>query len=389
MKHHDFDHDANRRASEARKYAPENCPPDAIPMWIADTDFLCPQELIDAMTARVALGHFGYPNTDFSFSEAVALWQEKRFGWKAEANWCEFVPGAIMTLLYGMRAFSGTGDAVLIQTPAYPPFYALIKNNGRQLVENPLVLKDGRYEIDFEDLERGLSKPRTRVMFLCNPHNPTGRNFTRDELVKIDDLCKKYNVFVVSDEIHGDITYYGASHIPYCTISDHAAANSAISVNPSKTFNTAGLRTAAMICPNPNVKALMLEQRMNNKAFGRPIFGALAVEVLYNQCDYYVDEMLPYLEENIRILREGLAKTNGKIKLIEPEGTYLLWLDCRNLGLSQPELVRFMKEEAKLILNDGQTFGKEGIGFMRMNIACPHATMRKAVQQLLQAVSRR
>ena len=144
-----------------------------------------------------------------------------------------------------------------------------------------------------------------------------------------------------------------------------------------------------MICPNPNVKALMLEQRMNNKAFGRPIFGALAVEVLYNQCDYYVDEMLPYLEENVRILREGLAKTNGKIKLIEPEGTYLLWLDCRNLELSQPELVRFMKEEAKLILNDGQTFGKEGIGFMRMNIACPHATMKKAVQQLLQAVSRR
>jgi len=384
---HDFDRDAERRGTDARKYDPTLCPPDVIPMWIADTDFHCPQELLDALTNRVQQGHLGYPYNDAEYGRAVAHWQRTRFGWNVQPEWVDFAPGAIAPLLYGIRAFSAPGDKVLIQTPAYPPFYALIENNGRRVVRNPLELVDGHYEINFDDLEKGLSDPRTRIMMLCNPHNPAGREYTEAELQRIGELCLKHNVFVLSDEIHGDIVYGGRKHTPFASLDPRFAKFSCTAVNPSKTFNTAGLRTAAFIAPDPNVKALILEQRMNNKAFGRPVFGALSVKVLYTQCAYYADELIAYLEENVHVLEEGLADVKG-IRLIKPEATYLLWLDCRELHLPQPELVRFFKEEAKLLLNDGQTFGVDGVGFMRMNIACPRATLRRAITQLRDAAKR-
>ena len=256
---HDFDQDANRRGTDARKYDPALCPEDVIPMWIADTDFCCPKELLDAMAERVRQGHFGYPYNDAEFGQAVAHWQKERFGWDASPEWVDFAPGAVMPLLYGIRAFSAPGDKVLIQTPAYPPFYALVENNGRRVVRNSLKLINGRYEIDFEDLERGLADPRTRVMLLCNPHNPTGREFTPEELRRIGELCLKHHVFVLSDEIHGDIVYGGRKHTPFAAVDPRFAGNCCIAVNPSKTFNTAGLRTAAFIAPDPNVRALMLE----------------------------------------------------------------------------------------------------------------------------------
>lgn len=387
-KTHDFNCDPERRGTDARKYDPSLCPQDVIPMWIADTDFRCPQELIDAMTARVQQGHFGYPYNDADYGRAVAHWQKTRFGWDVDPDWVDFAPGAIAPLLYGMRAFSSPGDKVLIQTPAYPPFYALIENNGRRVVSNPLELIDGHYEINFENLEKGLSDPRTRIMILCNPHNPTGREYTPEELRRIGELCLRHHVFVLSDEIHGDIVYNGRKHTPFASLDARFAECSCTAINPSKTFNTAGLRTAAFIAPNPNVRALILEQRMNNKAFGRPVFGALSVKVLYTQCAYYADEMVAYLEENVRVLEEGLADVTG-VRLIRPEATYLLWLDCRELGLPQPELVRFFKEDAKLLLNDGQTFGIDGVGFMRMNIACPRTTLQRAVAQLRRALEKR
>lgn len=291
-----------------------------------------------------------------------------------------------MPLLYGIRAFTAPGDKVLIQTPAYPPFYQVVENNGRRVVRNPLRLINGRYEIDFENLEQGLSDPRTRVMLLCNPHNPTGREFTAEELAQIGELCVKHHIFVLADEIHGDIVYGGRRHTPLPSLDARFADICCVAVNPSKTFNTAGLRTAAFICPNPNARALILEQRMNNKAFGRPVFGALAVKVLYNQCDYYADQMVNYLEGNLRLMQQELQDVSG-ITMIQPEATYLIWLDCRELKLSQKDLMRFFKEEAKIILNDGATFGTEGVGFVRMNIACPRVRLQKAMEQLKNALN--
>lgn len=383
---HDFDQEPARRGSDARKYDPALCPPDVIPMWIADTDFKCPQPLIDQMAERVQQGHFGYPCNRREFSDAVAFWMSERFGWQAKSEWVEFAPGAILPLLYGMRALTAPGDGVLVLTPAYPPFYQLVENNGRRVVKSPLLLKDGRYEIDFEDLERGLCAPRTRVMLLCNPHNPTGRSFSEGELRRIGELCLRHHVFVLSDEIHSDIVYPGGRHIPFGLLGGALEQNCLIAVNPSKTFNTAGLRTAAFLCPNDNVRALVIEQRLNNKAFGRPIFGALACEVLYRECGYYADQLVEYLAENAAVVREALHDPRLPVRLIEPEATYLLWLDCRGMGLSQRELCAFFKEEAKLLLNDGLTFGPEGAGFMRLNIGCPRRTVQEAMRRLTAAL---
>jgi cystathionine beta-lyase len=384
---HNFDEAISRRGTDSRKYDPALCPDDVIPMWIADTDFRCPKELIDSLRERVEQGHFGYPYNADSFSQAVASWMYKRFGWEINNEWVDFAPGAVMPLLYGIRALSAPGDKILTFTPAYPPFYQLVENNGRQVVRSQLLEQNGRFYIDFENLEQGLKDARTRLMILCNPHNPTGRSFSYKELVKIGDLCKKHNVFILSDEIHCDIVYGGKKHIPFASLGEAYSDNCLIAINPSKTFNTAGLRTAAFICPNDNIRRLIIEQRMNNKAFGRPIFGALSVEVLYNNCEYYVDQLVDYLSENIKIVREGL-KDVPCIKLIEPESTYLLWLDCRGLRLSQKELTEFFFKDAKLLLNDGQTFGAEGNGFMRMNVGCPSIEVKEAVRRIAGAVKK-
>jgi len=268
VKRHNFDEPIVRRGSDARKYAANECPADTIPMWIADTDFSCPKELIDAMVERVQQGHYGYPFNDIEFCKAVAKWQSERFGWDCTPEMVEFAPGAVMPLVYGMRAFSAPGDKVLLQTPAYHPLFQLIENNGRRIARNPLILKDGKYEIDFEDLEKKLSDIRTRVMILCNPQNPTGRVFTKDELLRIGELCLKYGVFVLSDEIHSDIVYSGHKHIPFAAVDPRFRDISCMAINPSKTFNTAGLRTAAFICPNAHNKALMKEVGFDNEYAG-------------------------------------------------------------------------------------------------------------------------
>ena len=384
MKQHDFDQPIQRRGTDARKYAPSECPADVIPMWIADTDFSCPEELITAMLDRVKQGHFGYPFNDIEFCKAVAKWQTERFGWNCTPEMVEFAPGAVVPLVYGMRVFSSPGDKVLLQTPAYHPLFQLIENNGRRIARNPLILRNGRYEIDFEDLEKKLSDVRTKVMILCNPQNPTGRVFTRDELQRIGELCLKYHVFVLSDEIHSDVVYSGHKHIPFAAVDPRFGDICCISINPSKTFNTAGLRTAAFICPNPHNKAMILEERLNNKAFGRPIFGQLAMKVLYNECGYYADQFVAYVEENVKVFREGLLGAKG-LHLIEPEGTYLLWVDCRELGMPHEELMRFFREKVKVLPNEGSTFGYEGEGFLRFNVACPRSTVLEAVKRIQQA----
>lgn len=384
VKQHNFDEPIVRKGTDARKYAANECPDGVIPMWIADTDFACPKELIDAMMERVMQGHFGYPYNDTEFCNAVAKWQSKRFYWDCKPEMVEFAPGAVTPLVYGMRAFSSPGDKVLLQTPAYHPLFQLIENNGRRIARNPLRLQDGKYEIDFDDLEKKLSDVRTKVLLLCNPQNPTGRVFTREELQRIGDLCLRYHVFVLSDEIHSDVVYRGHMHIPFASVDPKFGDICCMSINPSKTFNTAGLRTAAFICPNPHNKAVILEERLNNKAFGRPIFGQLAMKVLYNECTYYADQFVAYLEENVSAFENGIQCVKG-MRLIRPEGTYLLWVDCREWGMSQGELMKFFKETAKVLPNDGCTFGYEGEGFVRFNVACPRAVVLEAVERIRRA----
>ncbi len=382
---HNFDEVIERRGTDCKKW--NTYAADVLPMWIADTDFKCPQPIIDAMMRRVEHGIYGYPANSNSFNQSVKSWQKKRFNWEIEEEWVEFTPAVVPAVVYAIQIFTHPGDNVVIQTPAYPPFHEIIGQNGRTKLENNLILKDGKYLIDFADLEEKLQAPRTKLMILCNPHNPVGRVFTRDELTQIGELCRKYNVIVVSDEIHADIVYSGHKHIPFAALSEEIKNNCLVCVNPSKTFNIAGVRTGAVVTPNKALREIYHESLVNNKAYGRTIFGTLPFEVAYNECDYYADQLMVYLEDNLKLTLNYFAEKIPAMKVIQPEGTYLLWLDCRELAMSQKELNAFMLEKAKVGLNDGATFGETGIGFMRMNIACPRVLLKEALERIGKAVN--
>ncbi|MBQ9320819.1 MAG: pyridoxal phosphate-dependent aminotransferase [Eubacterium sp.] len=377
--HHDFDEPVIRRGTDCKKY--KNYAEDVLPMWIADTDFKCPQPVIDACVSRMQQGVYGYPDVSEAFKEAIACWQEKRFGWKVDASACEFVPGVIPGVICAVRALSHPGDNIAMLTPTYPPFNDLSVHNGRNVLRCELKVRDGQYSVDFDDLEKKLSEERTRIFLLCNPHNPTGRVFTEEELRRMAELCLHYDVTILSDEIHSDIVYKGYRHIPIASLSPEYAEHCITFVNASKTFNVAGFRTAGFIATNPSLKRRVHEAVLDNKGIGENLCGTQATIAAYTQCDYYADELVEYLEGNLDILCEAISKTD-KIDLIRPEGTYLIWLDCRKMNLPQKELKAFFENKAKLGLNDGETFGPEGIGFMRINIATQRDNVRTAVGRI-------
>lgn len=380
---HDFDEVVNRRGTDSKKYSVYR--EDVIPMWIADSDFKAPQPVVDALVERVQQGVYGYTPVSPRLKAAAAKWQETRFGWEVNPDAVEFVPGVISGVISAVRALSHPGDNIVIQTPCYPPFTDLSEHNGRHLLRNELILKDGRYEIDFEDFEAKVKDPRTKLFILCNPQNPTGRVFTREELIRLGELCLKYHVTVLSDEIHSDLVYSGHKHIPFASISKEFEQNTISFMNPSKTFNLPGFRTAAFIAANPVLKNAVHDMVVNNKAIGENICGTVAFCTAYEQCAYYADQMVAYLEENRNLVEETLKDVDG-IDVIHAEGTYLLWLDCRKLNMSQEELDRFFVETVKLGLNSGKSFGPEGNGFLRMNIACPRSTVKEAMNRIVTAV---
>lgn len=384
---HNFDEIINRCDSECKKYESAQNNSGILPMWIADTDFAVPKEISEAIVARANHPCFGYPVESFEFEKSAQRWEKVRFGWDIDPHWVKYSNGVLPFLMYAIRALSYPGDKVVIQPPVYPPFSAIVKNNGRQLLTNPLKQdENGKYQIDFEDLEEKLKDPRTKLFFMSNPHNPTMRCFTREELVKMGDLCLKHNVVVISDEIHCDLTFKGYNHIPFASISEEFAQNSMVLINPSKTFNIAGFRTGAAIIPNDEMRKNIQITIENNKNYGRTIFGMLSFITAYEKCDYYADELMEYLEENKNYLVDFLKENIPQIKLAQPEATYLMWLDCKGLNMTQSQLKEFFMNNAKLYLNDGSTFGAEGVGFMRMNIACPKATLQEALARLKQAV---
>jgi len=386
---HDFDLDAKRRGTDAKKYDPTIVADDCIPMWIADTDFRSPQPIVDALVERATMPHYGYPYLNNDFQKAIMRWNKVRFGWDTlDESMIEFVPCIIPGMIYAIREFTGMGDNILIQTPVYPPFHDAIKNNGRHIVYNELTLKNGRYEIDFEDLDKKLQNIRTKVMFVCNPQNPTGRVFTKEELEKIGNLCLKNNVLIICDEIHEDLIYDDNKHIPMATISEEIAQNTITFINPAKTFNIAGFRTAAVIIMNKYLKRLFHEAVVKNKGIGRNVFGDVALITAYNECDYYADQLIEYLQGTRDMIIEFFGKRIDKIILIKPESTFLAWLDCRELGFkTQQELVNFFRNVAKLELNNGITFGEDaGVGFMRLNFAAPRSVVLEGLERIEKAV---
>lgn len=282
----------------------------------------------------------------------------------------------------GHSGLTKPGDKIVVQTPAYPPFTDGIVNNGRRIAENRLVLKDGRYEIDFEDFEKQCKDPRTKMFILCSPHNPTGRVFTEEELCKMTQICLENNVWIDSDEIHCDIVYSGHHHIPTASLSEEVAMHTISFVSPSKTFNLPGFRTAVMISANPWMKNQAHEILVGNKATGENIFGTVAFCTAYEECDYYADQMREYMEGNRRLAYNYISENLPGMKMIEPEGTYLFWIDVRDLKMEQEEVMNRFVKQAKVGVQDGLHFGEAGRGFVRLNAACPRSILMQALTQI-------
>ncbi|MFI3262398.1 MAG: PatB family C-S lyase [Rikenellaceae bacterium] len=356
---------------------------DIIPLWIADTDFKTPDFIVNAIKSRIEHPSFGYSFRCKYFYEAARSWVWRRNNWDAKLEWFGFTPGVVCGISYGINSFTAPGDKILIQPPVYPPFARTIIANNRVVVNNPLIETEGTYEIDFIDFEEKLKE--VKLFILCNPHNPTGRVFTYDELKKMGELCVKHGVYIVSDEIHADLVFANHKHIHIASISEEIANITLTYFAPSKTFNVAGFSTAIAVIPNPEMRA-MYEACANQIHVDQGnIFGAVATRAAYNNGDEWVDELNVYLEANADFTIDYLKANMPKIKCNKPESTFLLWLDCRELGLTQEELCDFMLNKAHLGLNNGEMFGEEGVGFVRLNIGTQRAVLTKALEQLKDA----
>lgn len=385
---YDFDKGVQRRGSDAKKYDPSLCPNDVLPFWIADTDFPSPVEVTEALRERVEMNHYGYPYIDSAFEKSIARWYKVRHNTELNPDYIDFSPCVIPAMIWFAEEFSSHGDKILLQTPVYPPFHDLVRNNGRQLVYNELKLINGRYEIDFEDLEKKLKDPKVKILFICNPQNPTGRNFTKEELTRMGNLCLENNVMIGVDEIHADIIFDGQTFVPFCSISEEFANNSVTFINPAKTFNVAGFRTAAWFTHSKVLYQRMMNQQTYKKGAGRTIFGNVALMACYNHGDDYADQCVAYLNETKKQAIQYIKENIPRIHAIDPEATFMIWMDCRDLGFAtQKELTDFMFQKAKVLLNDGTTFGaKEGLGFMRFNFAAPRAVVMEGLERIKNAV---
>jgi cystathionine beta-lyase len=360
---------------------------DALPMWVADMDFETVPEIKDAIIVRAQHNIYGYTARSDEYYQTIIDWNEKRHGWKVEKSWITHSAGVVNALFNIIRSFTSSEDGVIIQSPVYHPFYRAIKSCDCKIILNPLKIVDGRYVPDIEDLENKLKSNRVKLLILCNPHNPVGRVFAKEELTAIGELCLKYKVLVVSDEIHSDLVFKQHKHIPFASISKDFEQNSIICTAPSKTFNLAGLATSNIIIPNEELKKKydIACEKLSLKSYN--IFGAVACEAAYRYGEEWLDELLEYICGNKNYALNFIKTKIPKLKANDIEGTYFLWVDCRGLGLSKEELEHFMLHEAKLWLNQGYIFGSEGEGFVRINIACQRSTVEEAMKRLEKAVN--
>ena len=358
-----------------------------LPMWIADMDFPAPHCVAEAIGKRNGHEIYGYTESmPDSLKDAVAGWVLKRHGWKIEHRWLCYTPGVVSALSASVLAFTEPGDRIMIQPPVYPPFYNVIRGNGRIPVTNPLKTEAGRYVMDFDDMERKM-KTGVKMMILCSPHNPVGRVWERKELSRLAELCVKNNVLLVSDEIHSDIVFNGHRHIPAASVSHEIEQKSVTCVAASKTFGVAGLTTSATIIPNPELSARFQNQlKCLGIEFGN-VFGIAAMEAAYRDGEEWLEQLLEYLSGNLRVLKDYFDTNIPQIKITEPEGTYLVWLDFSALGLDGKKLNDLIVNRAGLWLDSGSIFGAGGEGFQRVNIACPRAILHKALTQLEYAVN--
>ena len=383
---YDFDEIIDRRGTSSSKWdnvGPRVGNPDALPMWVADTDFRCPQPIVDAVLQRAAHPVYGYPFVTPDFKQATVDWVEKRHGWKMDPEWLVFATGIVPVFNTMIQALSQEGDQIIISRPVYHPFGFAIEDNHREISDNSLIYRDGRYTIDFDDLRRRAADPRARLMIISSPHNPVGRVWTPEELTEMSSICAENGVTVICDEIHSDLMLYGHRHTPMGMLgSEEMRRNLTTCYAPPKTSNRAGLRGSAVVVPDPALRKLLNDRFKMNRSIQQNIFAVPALTAAYTQCEDYLEQLLPYLEKNVDFLRSYLKEKMPRIKLVEPESTYLMWLDCTDLGISGDELARFIIHECRVAVSRGDGFGQEGRNFIRLNIGCPTAVLKQGLDQI-------
>jgi len=360
---------------------------DFIPLWVADMDFLSPPCVIEALKKQVEHGIFGYTFASPQYYRSIIDWLKKRHHLTVKKECLTFVPGVVKGIAFTLDEFTKKGDKVIIQPPVYHPFRLLTEGLERQVIDNPLVLENGRYEMNMAGLKKIVEENDCKVFVLCNPHNPGGRIWLPEELAEVAEICDEKGILVVSDEIHADLALPGYKHTPFAAVSEKAAQNSITFMAPSKTFNIAGIVSSFAVIPNPDIRKRYvgyLEKRELNQGC---LFAYTATQAAYEGGEDWLDELLKYIQGNIDFVSDFIEKNIPQINVMKPEASFLIWLDCRKLGLSQKELVSLFTDKAHLVLNDGTMFGKEGEGFMRMNVGSPRAVIEKAMNNLKKAIN--
>ncbi|MFX1283320.1 MAG: MalY/PatB family protein [Promethearchaeota archaeon] len=359
---------------------------DLLPLWVADMDFRTPQPVIEALVERAKHGIFGYTGPDpLKYNKSVINWFKRRHNWTLNEDWLIFSPGIVQACTYLIQRFTNPGDKIIVQNPVYYPFASIIKNNGRRVISNQLILDDSRYRMNYEDLEKKAKDPRVKALILCSPHNPVGRVWSREELIKLGEICLENDVLVISDEIHCDLVYTKYRHIVYASISEEFAQHTVTCTAGSKTFNLAGFQHSNVIIQNNKLREDFKVQMEANSLTIPNAFGALALQVAYDEGEEWLSALIQVLERNLDFLKSFINKNLPTVSVIEPEGTYLVWLDFRAFGLEHEELEKKILEEAKLALDSGYKFGVGGEGFERINIACPLSILEESLERISNA----
>ena len=358
---------------------------DVIPMWIADMDFRTAQPIIDAAKKKAEEGIWGYTSRPASYYEAVCGWQKRRNGWEIDKSMISFALGVVPAMSSMVNVFTKPDEKVLIQTPVYSEFYDVTESWGRQVIESPLQEKDGEWCIDWEDFEKKVAE--AKLFFLCNPHNPLGIVWTREQLTRMCEICIRNHVLIVSDEIHSDLIFHGKKHIPTATLSPDIASHVIACTSGTKTFNLAGIQAAAIIFPNQELKAVYDKFWVNLDIHRNNSFSSVIMETAFNEGEEWLEQLLEYISGNFDFIHEYCKEHIPQIKPNLPDATYLVWLDCRDLGMTNEELREFMIHKAGLGLNEGWAFGRSLSGYMRLNAACPRSVIEKALKQLETAVA--
>ena len=360
---------------------------DLLPLWVADMDFLSPPAITEALLERTRHGIFGYTVPNDGYYESIINWLKNRHNYEVKQDEITFVPGVVKAFAFAIDVFTKENDKIIIQPPVYHPFRIVTQSLNRQVVNNPLILENGRQRIDFDGLRKIIAENDCKMLIFCSPHNPGGRVWDEDELKELAEICYDNNILVVSDEIHADLVLSGFNHRPFATVSEKARENSITLMAPSKTFNIAGIVSSFAVIHNKELQKKYLNFLAPRELNQGTIFAFTATEAAYKHGEEWLDQLLDYVQKNIDFVDSFLKKNIPQIKVIRPEATFLVWLDCRELGLPQRELIDLFVNKAKLALNDGTVFGREGEGFMRLNVGTPLSNIGKALENLKSALS--